>query len=49
MIVFLAGWLLYAGLRNYWLTAVIAIATPIILSQFAWHVFTTQLPGFWRS
>lgn len=49
MIVFLAGWLLYAGLRNYWLTAVIAIATPIILSQFAWHVFTTQLPGFWRT
>ena len=49
MIVFLAAVLIYAGMRNYWLTAIIAIATPIILSQFAWHVFSTEMPGFWRS
>ncbi len=48
MTVLLAAGLFYAGLRNYWLTAVIAIATPIILSQFAWHIFVTELPGFWR-
>ena len=49
MTVVLAAGLIYAGLRNYWLTAIIAIATPIILSQFAWHVFTSELPGFWRT
>lgn len=49
MILFLAGWMVYAGMRNVWQTATIAIATPIILSQIAWYVFTTELPGFWRS
>lgn len=49
MTVFLAIGLIYAGMRNYWLTAIIAIATPIILSQAAWHIFTTELPGFWRT
>lgn len=49
MTIFLAGALIFAGMRNYWLTAIIAIATPIILSQLAWHVFTTELPGFWRT
>ncbi|MDP6691584.1 MAG: tripartite tricarboxylate transporter TctB family protein [Alphaproteobacteria bacterium] len=49
MIVFLAAVLIYAGMRNYWLTAIIAILTPIILSQFAWYVFSTEMPGFWRS
>ena len=49
MTVCLAAGLIYAGLRNYWLTAVIAIATPIILSQFAWHIFTTEMPAFWRT
>jgi hypothetical protein len=29
--------------------AIIAVATPIILSQFAWHIFTSELPGFWRT
>jgi len=49
MIVFLAAALIYAGVRNYWLTAVIAISTPIILSTFAWYAFTTEMPGFWRT
>jgi len=49
MTVFLAIGLFYAGLRKYWLLAIIAIATPIILSQFAWHIFTSELPGFWRT
>ena len=49
MTVFLAAGLYFAGLRNYWLLATIAIVTPIVLSQGAWHVFTTELPGFWRT
>ena len=49
MTICLALGLFFAGVRNYWLTAVISIATPIILSQFAWHIFTSELPGFWRT
>ena len=45
----LALGLVFSGMRNYWLTALIAIATPIILSQLAWYIFTTELPGFWRT
>ena len=48
MTVLLATGLYYAGVRSYWLTAIIAIATPIILSQGAWHIFTAELPAFWR-
>ena len=49
MTVFLAVGLIYAGTRNYWLIAIISITTPIILSRLAWYVFTTELPGFWRT
>lgn len=49
MAVCLAIGLIFCGLRNYWLTALIAILTPIILSQLAWFVFTAELPGFWRT
>lgn len=41
--------LIFSGVRNYWLTALIAIVMPIVLSQVAWYVFTTELPGFWRT
>ena len=40
--------LIYVGLRNYWILAATAILVPIVLSQFVWYVFETQLPGFWR-
>ena len=49
MTVCLALGMFFAGNRNYWLTALIAITTPIILSQLAWYIFTTELPGFWRT
>ena len=49
MTVCLAIGLVFCGLRSHWLTALIAVLTPIILSQGAWLVFTTELPGFWRT
>ena len=49
MTVCLAIGLIFCGLRSHWLTALIAVLTPIILSQGAWLVFTTELPGFWRT
>ena len=49
MTVCLATGLIFCGLRSHWLTAVIAVLTPIILAQGAWFVFTTELPGFWRT
>lgn len=49
MTVLLAAGLYFAGVRNYWLMAIIAVATPIILSLGAWHIFTAELPAFWRN
>lgn len=49
MTVCLAIGLIFCGLRTHWLTALIAVLTPIILSQGAWLVFTSELPGFWRT
>lgn len=40
--------LIFVGLRNYWILAATAILVPIVLSQFVWYVFETQMPGFWR-
>ncbi len=49
MTVCLAIGLIFCGLRSHWLTALISVLTPIILAQGAWFVFTTELPGLWRT
>jgi len=48
MTLLIASILFYVGLRKYWILAATAILVPIVLSQFVWYVFETQMPGFWR-
>ena len=48
MSLFLAATMLFVGVRRYWEIALVAIVAPIALSQLVFHVFTTELPAFWR-
>ncbi len=40
--------MLFVGVRKPLTIALTSILMPIILSQAAWHFFSTQMPGVWR-
>jgi hypothetical protein len=48
MTVFLLVVLTFAGVRQIWLIACVALIVPIALAQFTWYALTIQVPGFWR-
>ena len=48
MAVFLSATMYFVGVRQHWVVAVVAVVTPIVLSQLVWYLFSTEMPGFWR-
>lgn len=48
MTVLLIALMLYVGVRKPLTIALVSVLTPIVLSQAAWHFFSTQMPAFWR-
>ena len=39
-----AAGMLFAGCRQVWLIAAVAVLFPVLVDQAAWHVFTVDLP-----
>lgn len=40
----IAAGMLFAGCRQVWLIAAVALLFPVLVDQAAWHVFTVDLP-----